>query len=404
MVFLLVVVSASTYLVLNKLNANRIATNAAQTALVLRIAKDALISFAATYPDRLARGPGYLPCPDKNNNGAAEPSCALIGNIPTTGWFPFETVELSDIRDGSGARLWYALSSSYRSSQLLSSSVLNSDDVGDLIVDSRDDIVAVIIAPGKPVANQNRVASYDAADGMQHYLEGDNAVRNTNFVTTLGATVRQNGEYDTDGNHVFNDQLVLLTRHELMSVVEKRVLGEVARVLSEYQSRENKYPWLSSFADPLAKELEAPKFPSEINTYEGHVPLSDLNGTSLVSNSGDTQPGLFSQWFEQNQWHHLIYVAYAMEPVPGGDTVCAVNTTCLGIHDIDNVTPITRDINNIRALAIIAGPALDGITRPSNSIEDYFEEGNRSSGDRNFTRRKITEGFNDQIRIIATLP
>lgn len=396
MAFLLIVVSISAYLALNKLNADLIVVNnATRTALALNTAKEALISFAVTYPDRSARGPGYLPCPDKNNNGAAQPSCSLTGSNPTTGWFPFETVELPELRDGSGARLWYALSGLYRSSQQFSSAVLNSESPGELTVDGRANIVAVIISPGEPLANQNRTAADNAADSMQHYLEGDNAVRNTNFITTLGAAVRQNGEYDTGGNYVFNDQLVFITQQELMAMAEKRVLGEVAHALSDYQSRWDSYPWLSSFADPSVKESAVPRFPLQSNTYEGHVPLHYMDGTPL---------GLFPPWFEQNQWHHLIYVAYAMEPMPGGDTACAVNTTCLVIHDVGNVIGVSRDINNIRALAIVAGSSLDEDSRPSNDMTDYFEEGNHSSGDRSFTRKKPTANFNDQIKIIATAP
>ena len=74
------------------------------TAVALAQAKDALIGRAVSDNNM----PGSLPCPDTNDDGSAE---LLSGNdCPSyIGRLPWKTLDLPDLRDGSGERLWYAL-------------------------------------------------------------------------------------------------------------------------------------------------------------------------------------------------------------------------------------------------------------------------------------------------------
>src|ERR1700675_860066 len=80
-----------------------------KTTAALAQAKDALIGRAASDNNR----PGSLPCPDTNNDGSAE---LFVGNnCPSyIGRLPWRTLGLPDLRDSSGERLWYALSSTLR--------------------------------------------------------------------------------------------------------------------------------------------------------------------------------------------------------------------------------------------------------------------------------------------------
>ena len=248
---MLLIVIGSSFLLIKRYNSNierfKSIGNSTQN---LKIAKEALIGYAATYPDNVNSevGPGYLLCPDTNNDGVAETNCSLNGET-TIGRLPWKTLELEDLYDSSGQTLWYALSENYRygaNKQI----PLNSETEGQLSVDSTDDIVAVIFAPGIPVLNQDRVAD---PLSVSNYLEGDNATNKDNsFVTNLGSSYSQrlDGIYDSNGNLVFNDKLIFITRQELMQAVEKRVLGEVSQILTNYFDTYGAYPWLSTFADP----------------------------------------------------------------------------------------------------------------------------------------------------------
>ena len=88
------------------------------------------------------------------------------------------------------------------------------------------------MAPGPPVGNQYARPGNNPVD----YLEGDNA-------------------YVTDG--IFsaaagNDRLAVISRAELMAVVEQRVINEIRAILARYRAEHSAYPWLAPFADPHA--------------------------------------------------------------------------------------------------------------------------------------------------------
>ncbi len=253
---MLVLIIGSSYFLVTKLNINLALTQQSEeTGLALSAAKDALIGYAITFPDHdvsgVVDGPGYLPCPDLNNDGSAVSSCSAGGNT-TIGRLPNQTLRLEELRDASGQRLWYALSENFRFGNN-KTIPLNSESPSsaELSVNGTGDIVAVIIAPGVPVNGQSRDPSDTSITSeISNYLEGDNNNLNTSFVTTLGGTTRKDGEYDANDNYIFNDRLVVITRQELMEVVEKRVLGEVRKMLTDYFNNYGAYPWLTPFADP----------------------------------------------------------------------------------------------------------------------------------------------------------
>ena len=232
--FLLVLILSSTWLLLSDLNGHtQVYVRRADTELALNRAKQALLHYAMNYPDLRVnpeKGPGFLPCPDRNNDGRPETNCAESTGT-TLGRLPFTILGLDDPRDSSGERLWYALSPDFKNSQS-NQAVINSETPGQLSVDGVDDVVAVVIAPGTPVSGQNTRPGNAAAD----YLEGDNAdVGDGAFSTSAG-----------------NDQMAIIDRAELMSVVEQRVVNEMRAVLARYRAEHSAYPWLTPFADPHA--------------------------------------------------------------------------------------------------------------------------------------------------------
>jgi len=241
--FMLVLIVASTYYLVTKLNANlQIAAGEQQTREALDMARQALIGYAVSYPDQInaAEGPGYLPCPDTDKDGDAEGNCSIASNT-IIGRLPYKTLEISRLRDSSGQELWYALSENFRygPNKLIP---LNSESPAsaELFINNTGDIVTVIIAPGEPLNSQNRdPAEIDHLAEIANYLDGDNADLDTAFVT------RAAGD--------FNDVITVITRTDLMRAVEKRVLGEAARILAEYEGIYGAYPWLTPFADPKAE-------------------------------------------------------------------------------------------------------------------------------------------------------
>src|SRR5688572_7702946 len=119
-----------------------------KTAAALALAKEALIGYAASAPNR----PGALPCPDTDNDGSANgPS---VGNGECTsylGRLPWRTLALPDLRDGSGERLWYAISPVFRNWPTAGPffpGVLNSDTPGALAITGiTDPAIAIIFSP-----------------------------------------------------------------------------------------------------------------------------------------------------------------------------------------------------------------------------------------------------------------
>lgn len=325
LVLMLIFIVGSSYFLVTKLNTNlTLSQRSEETGIALNMAKQALIGYAVSYPEKVnaKKGPGYLPCPDRDNNGNAEGGCALDGEInKTTGRLPFKTLELSELRDGSGARLWYALSDKYRN--FFGFTPLNSDTTGDLTIDNVDDIVAVIIAPGKPLNHQNR--ANDDTDDVPDYLKNINDV--TNYLED------DNSDFDvgfvTNADVDFNDRLVVITRHELMQAVEKRVLGEVKQALLNYQTQYGAFPWLSPFADPASSPYRG-----QIATFEGHIPFHwsddpnalEKNGSIVGRNPFLTKVAV--------SWRNITMAETTVSPIVAGFYV--IKEACLNdIADCD---------------------------------------------------------------------
>src|SRR3990172_8283891 len=70
--FMLILVTGTSYLLLNRLNNYSTYARDTETQIALLEAKKALLSYAMNYPELRSpteKGPGFLPCPDQNNDG-----------------------------------------------------------------------------------------------------------------------------------------------------------------------------------------------------------------------------------------------------------------------------------------------------------------------------------------------
>jgi len=281
--FMLILVTGTSYLLLSKFNANIIRVGAEErTRQALNQAKQALIGYSVTYPDHHpGDGPGYLLCPDRNNDGATDSGACVLSSSSNTsiGRFPYKTLEAEDIKDSHGERLWYIVSNNFRNNPKLIP--LNSETSGtasdSLTVNGTGNIAAVIFAPGVAQNNQNRAAT------------GTNSLDYTNYIDAIFSSDKKTITTGASANYI------LLTKNELMQAVEKRVLGEVKIILAGYREDPDKddvngidpdcplldpdcdaaYPWLTPFADPKAE------FKGVQGTHTGSDGSSNLTDSSM---------------------------------------------------------------------------------------------------------------------------
>lgn len=173
----------------------------AETRRALRDAKAALLSYAISRsdPDDI----GYLPCPDTAYQGppfdpvgSSNTPCGTMG-APSLGLLPWGTLRVATDHGQGKAPLWYAVSGNHK---ILPAVRPNAGLPGTLSVDGRTDVVAVVIAPGNALADQQRTS--DRYDVVQ-YLEGFNQ--------------SAAGPFETNG--AGNDLVITITRAELEALL-----------------------------------------------------------------------------------------------------------------------------------------------------------------------------------------
>lgn len=238
-------------------------------AMTLRRAADALIARAVSDDNR----PGSLPCPDLITNSAGwnnypddgKADMFTLTRCPSyIGFLPWLTLDLPELQDASGNHLWYALATALRDDD--SAQPINSDSSMGLKVDTDDDIAAIVFAPGQALAGQSRPAQLPSA-----YLDGENGNGDDQKYIT-GPPGEQ-----------FNDQLLVITRRELMAAVEKRVVNTVRNCLEQHADATSnstpRYPWPA----PLGEENGN----ARSGTLFGRIPLSQPgNGPSAMLAAG----------------------------------------------------------------------------------------------------------------------
>lgn len=264
---------------------NRFGQDAKVSATLVR-AKEALIARAVTDANR----PGSLPCPDLNDNpgmqnvpydGKTDSFIgAATGQCPSNvGWLPWATLDLPELTDDTGSRLWYVLSPALRDDD--SAQPINSDTNPSLTVDgnTNNDIVALIIAPRGTLAGQDRSPpagkTYPALNPAA-YLDGENGNGDNIYVT--------GPQSDS-----FNDIVLVITRQELMAAVEKRVVNELRACLQQHaSSAENP---THTFPPPAPLAGTAVTDVTYTNLTTNIFVTNKGNSSSLFGRVPDTQPG-----------------------------------------------------------------------------------------------------------------
>lgn len=351
-----------------------------QTARALAAARDALVGRSAGDNNR----PGSLPCPDRVTNipGTNVPNDGiadlLSGNeCPSyIGRLPWRTLDLPDLRDGSGERLWYVLSRAFRDDD--SAQPINSNTVGNLTVAgslAASNVIAIVFAPGAVVGSQVRDAAN--ANDVANYLEGGNEVSGTTAFTA-GAP-----------NASFNDSLLVLGSDALFPVVEARVAREARQVLiAFYNDAANQYfPFANAYTDGTQRCTD--------NQYSGRIPRYFADWCKTDPADPDWKGVTWPSWFFANSWHEVIFYAVASKCAKPSSPACSASGGLLTVNGLPSPN------NNIQALVIMPGRAFAAQARPCTAVTDCLEDPENTDGDSDFNKSAVTPTVNDRLLVVS---
>jgi hypothetical protein len=329
---------------------------------------------------------GEFPCPDINNDGVAEASCATerLGRVP------WKTLGIPEPKDNAGETLWYAVSLRFlnnASNPIVKNGVyatvgsLNSSTPGDLTVRAADGsaitttAIAVIFSPGAALGSQNRSPTVTAncsqakPNLLQHLCP-------TNYLDTFGATV--NGTIGgpfiagTRGGR-FNDRLVYISAAEVIPILEMRLGKEMQALLVAYKSNSNCfcYPWADSwnYSGGMA----------DVGVNRGRLPTQAQPedwGTGTIPK--------FPAWVKDNDWHNQLYYSASKsetDTAGNGCLTCSANAN-LTVKRTPDVASLT---DPAAAVLIAPGTPRPGVDRPflpyvavntaaSDVFASYFED------------------------------
>jgi hypothetical protein len=341
------------------------------SSAALALARDALIGYAAGDDNR----PGSLPCPDTDDNGSAQ---LYVGSFcpSAIGRLPWRTLGLPDPRDGSGERLWYAVSRDF-SRNPLGAPPLNTDTAGQLAVTgpaSATGVIAVIFAPGAVLGTQVRDAA--GRNLVRNYLEGGNEIPGTTTFATAAAS------------GTFNDRLLPLTREALFAAVEMRVAREARAVLRAFFSANGYFPFANAYTDSSHR--------CTLNQYSGRIPRRFADACKVAPKDPDWRAVTWPSWFFSNEWHRVLFYAVASRCTSPGAPGCAAAGSLLTVTGM----PVPND--NLQALLIMPGRALGAQARPCASANDCLEDAENTNGDFVYVKAATSATAND--RVISVSP
>ncbi|HQQ33198.1 MAG TPA: hypothetical protein PLR90_04705 [Methylophilus sp.] len=389
-----------------------------KTAEALMEAKTALLAYAAS--QNLSPGtcttncprPGDLPCPDMNNDGDAENACGSSGGTTgqalRLGRLPWRTLGLSDLRDGDGERLWYAVSSRYKNNSRYRP--LNSETVATITLrDSSGNVLfngvnnglaAVLIAPGPVLVREDGISQLrDVANQnvVSNYLDKALGEDNQNFIDSNVNGFITGPIKDINGTVIVNDQILTITRDEMNQSIEKRVIAEVKNALVSfyYGPGVSTYPRPANFIDTTClgnSTIISPNCGESGALTQGRIPANPATPWGATSILRGTSS---NNWFQLNSWREVIY--YAVSPL------CVTGTvSCPAGGDLTLNNALVAPTNNKQFIIIAAGKRIGTQVR-STSVDksnenNYLEGENLSPLDDVYTRAMpLTTTFNDQV-------
>lgn len=397
-------------------------------------AREALIAYAVDRPINAVVGPGYLPCPDLDDDGWAEPTCGSqsgdSGQAGRLGRLPWKTLGLADLRDGAGERLWYAVSSKYKgllncgvsracvdlspdaalgtiTIRDASGTILHDGTVAEGYRANEGGAIAVVFAAGPPLERADgRVQSRACVPGEcdaagrcitdppsvaahcdpANYLDRANEARfsfedNADFIDRNDAGGRPanvNGFIEgpvrlADGSIAVNDRLAVISYRDLMPRIMARVAREVALCLRSYAGQNGgRLPWPTPACRQRIGAWDARE-----GVHFGRIPDAPFTaGACPADDARAAALGANSWW---NGWKP--YVFYSLAPAFAADST---DTTCDASRCIELQEPSGTTIASGKSFAVlVAGAALvrDGFvqSRSANALPDpsmWLEQSN----------------------------
>lgn len=435
MAILVVLVVAISVQYLNSANFKSLKNQKTQQALAL--AKQALLAYASEEMTAKANGtpltcglncsrPGDLPCPDRNNDGEAEVSCGTNQNF-RLGRLPWKTLGMEDVRDGAGEPLWYAVSNNYKNnlrvlplnSQTLGTISLKNSQ-GNLAYDATagTGLVAVIIAPNEIVTRLDNLQQNRASANLndaKHFLEIAFNEDNANFTENstdgfISGIIRQNNQT------VVNDIIMPITKEEMNTVMEQRVLAEVMQAVlygfcpDKVDIKNRACSGLTSydfFPDPSSSldssclsntQISDSACNSDPDTLVGRIPVGGNANWKVKDSNAILRGEAENNWFQQNGWRELIF--YARAPACKESTKnCTGNgflTLINAITPSNAPSPINKKVMLISAgNTVLTQTRVDNMTK--NNIANYLEDENIVPLDGTFLRYRQDANKNDRI-------
>lgn len=332
------------------------------TAVVFARAKQALIGWSVQRtPSGMVPNarPGELPCPDMNNDGLEDGSCAAgaIGRVP------WKTLGIPEPKDAAGETLWYAIAGPFRIWNM-NGTPINSDTKGNVTVyqDSAAvtitaEAVAVIFAPGALLGGQNRNPAATALCPTTGTTIANNLCAANYLETAAGVNnAATNGPFiSAQGSDTFNDKIMVITTADLMPVVEKRVARELRALLLAYRANSGCgcYPW-ADWTIPWTGE-------GDNDALRGAPSFNP--GDPELWGSGTIPP--LPGWVLNNQWWRVVYYAVAPSETE--------------YHNAGTLT--VNGVAGVHVVLITTGPAVSGDSRPSWDWTNYVDDVANSNSD-----------------------
>ncbi|MDD2872554.1 MAG: hypothetical protein RBT39_16950 [Azoarcus sp.] len=310
----------------------------ASSMRALAQARDALLGYAISYAERHpGQGYGFLPCPDATNTGSARIGACNVRDHGAIGRFPYRTLGLSDLRDGWGECLWYAVAGSVKNNP--KPLTLNWDSPGQFdVIDNAgrplatqggrpQRAVAVLLAPGQARAVQTRrpasgrpcPGGNDAAAELPAYLD---LPYPADFASTH-AIVQGNPSDSTN-----NDLVTWITTDDIFDSLRRRhdfpvaIDAIVSRATDALGIALNRDGFLSAHASQVSPER-----------FQGPVP--DAGALGIAPQYADAH----DNWRDQ-----LYFVA------------CSGGRPCLHAELTDRTrSPPSANIESCRALVLFGG-------------------------------------------------
>jgi len=351
-----------------------------KTITSLALAQQALLAYShqplgLTQCESNCPRPGDLPCPDRNNDGVAETSCS---NTARLGRLPWKTLGIGDVRDGSGERLWYAVSERYKNNPRILP--LNLDTLGTWSVLSEEGlrwdatqgsgVVAVLIAPMQPLVREDGWAQQrlDASSEVaKHYLDF-HILDNANPIEKTS-----NGFVMVATNPYFNDVVWPILAGTMHQSMQKQVLSELKRNLRCVAMPCMPYPSAAAIEDDrcLGFQSVAAGQCLSATASVGRLPLdaaAHWPGTAQHMLDGDAR----HHWFQQNGWREQVFylpgqtvatLVVAGEPLTGQVRESASDKASLNAY-LEASTLQILQVQNISVLSLSSNDVIDRVTGP----------------------------------------